>query len=162
MPEKILHINIPFFLSSVESLCNSSLRDRALIFVSSDSPFSAVLDISETAYKAGIRCGMTVAEARKTERNLILIRPEKNKYSSALNKIKSLLCRFTPLCEILPSGEAYLDIRGTARMFGTAEDFAMKTFREIYAQTGLRSHIGIGSSKLISRAASSFFTSDIL
>ncbi len=162
MKKEILHINIPFFLSSVESLYDHSLKGRPFIIASSDSLYSPVLEISETAYRAGIRRDMTVAEAKTLEKDTLIIRPDNRKYTRVLSAIESLIGRFTPIYEILPTSETYMDIRGTGRAFGAPEDLALRLFREIYYQTGLRSHIGIGSSKLISKAAASFFNTDAL
>ncbi len=162
MQEKILYINIPFFLSSVELLFNRTLKDRALIFTPSDSLYSTVMDVSEAAYREGICRGMTVMEARSLVNNLLLIRPDPKKYLTVLNSLERIINAFTPSYEILPSGEAYLDIRGTEKASGSAEDIAIKIFKEIHSSLNLRGQIGIGSNKLISKAAASFFNNEAL
>lgn len=162
MKGEIVHINIPFFLSSVESLCDNSLKGKPFIIASSESIYSPILDISDTAYKIGIRQSMNVGEAKEIEKNIILIKPDYRKYTKALSIIRHILSKFTPIYELLPSSETYMDIKGTQRVFGTPEDLSLKVFREIYSQTGLKSHIGIGSNKLISKAAASFFSAEVI
>ncbi len=160
MEENILHINIPFFLASVESLFDSSLKDRPLIFSNSTSLHSPIIDLSESAYRSGIRKGMTILNAKRVEKGILIIRPNPERYTDVLKGIKRIFYNLTPRFELLPSGEGYLDIKGTAKLSGSAENIALRLYREIIKDLRLRSQIGIGSNKLISRVASSFFNNE--
>lgn len=162
MNENILHINIPFFLASVESLLDSSLRNKPLIFANSTSLHSTIIDISETAYLSGIRKGMSILEAKRFEKNLTIIKPNPDRYSKALNSIKNIFASLTPHYELLASGEGYLNLKGTERLFGNTENIAFRLYKEIMQDLRLKSQIGLGSNKLISKVASSFFNNKAL
>jgi DNA polymerase-4 len=157
MDAGVIHINIPFFMASVESLLNKRMSRMPFVFSSSHSHYSPVLDVSPLAYEMGIRRGMTLGEARRCARDIVVVRPESHRYLKMIGCIEKVIQGVTPVYEVLPTGEAYLNIKGSRWLFKSEEDIAAILYRSVYEDTGLRPRIGIGTNKLISRVASSFF-----
>jgi len=157
MDAGVIHINIPFFMASVESLLNKRMSRMPFVFSSSHSHYSPVLDVSPLAYEMGIRRGMTLGEARRCARDIVVVRPESHRYLKMIGCIEKVIQRVTPVYEVLSTGEAYLNIKGSRWLFKSEEDIAAQVYESICVDTNLRPRIGIATNKLISRVASSFF-----
>jgi len=157
MDTGVLHINIPFFMASVECLLDKSLVGRPVVFASSPSHYTPIVDVSESAYEIGIRRGMTLGEAKRHERDIVVIKPTPQRYLRVVGYIEGIIQKVTPVYEIFSSGEAYLDIKGSKWLFRSEEDIAAQVYESICVDTNLRPRIGIATNKLISRVASSFF-----
>ncbi len=147
-------------MTSVEALTDSSISEKPAVIVSSLSPYSIIIEISPLAARIGIRKGMNLKDARGIEKNLLILMPSVDRYRMVLNSIAKCIYKVTPSYELLTSGEAYLNISGSKRLFSSPENIAYFLYKEILSSSKLKTQLGIGSNKLISKVASSF-SSDI-
>jgi DNA polymerase-4 len=61
--------------------------------------------------------------------------------------------RFAPVWEPVTPGHLFLDLTGTARLFGAAAETAARLEREVSGRYGLTGMLGVASNKLVSQAA---------
>ncbi|RKY82133.1 hypothetical protein DRQ07_02140 [candidate division KSB1 bacterium] len=150
---KIVYLRINEFPVAVERLRDSSLRGRPVAVCSRHSPSAPVLSVSAEAGKCGIYAGMPVPEAVRRCPGLVIIPPDNVLYRKAAGKIAALLGKYSPLVEPGHWGQFFVDLSGTLRIFGAAEDAAYRMRRDIIGSTDLCPAIGVASNKLVSRVA---------
>lgn len=154
MERQILHIDVNSFAVSVERVINSRLRNRPVIVAYPEMERSVVLSISIEARQAGIYRGMLLRQALRQCRDVTVIPPNEPLYSRAMGAMMKIMARFTPVIEAAHYGHAYLDMTGTSRLFGLAQDVAYKIQHEIRSNVLLPTSLGIASNKLVSKIAS--------
>jgi DNA polymerase-4 len=76
------------------------------------------------------------------------------RYKELSDKVFEIFSRFTPLVEPLSIDEAFLDVTGSARLFGRPVDIAKKIRHLVRQETGLTVSAGIAPSKFIAKIAS--------
>lgn len=106
------------------------------------------------ARKYGIHSAMSTYEAKNLCKNLLVVPPNKEKYSKESEKIHNLVLKITHKIEFIALDEGYIDITDVIPKYSSKEKFA-KTFRErIYKHTGLTCSVGIGVNKISAKIAS--------
>lgn len=154
MERTIIHLNIADFSVAVERLMDSSLRTRPLIIAPPVSR-ARVYDMSEEAYRDGIRKGMPLTWARKRCRRAVILPPTPERYEKAILRCSHHALPFTPQVERAPgSGHLYLDVTGTHRLFGPAPDIGCRLRKTIRRDLGLDPIWSVGPNKLVAKVAS--------
>ncbi len=141
------------FFASVEQRDNPELRNKPVI-ISKDSKRSVVSTASYEARKFGIRSAMPVFQAKQKCDHLIIVPVNMEKYIIASKKIMKVLSKFSPLVEQVSIDEAYVDIKGCKRLFGTPQKIAHAIKQSIYKELCLTCSIGIAPLKFLSKIAS--------
>ena len=113
---------------------------------------------SREAMQNGVYRGMPLDQATKNCRDLIVLPPNEELYFRATHALLQILGQYTPIFEPLRFGHAYLDMTGSAKLFGSAKDAAAKVQREIRDRLHLDASAGVACNKLVSKAASDFVT----
>jgi DNA polymerase IV len=149
----IFFLRIPAFGVAVERACRPKLRERPLVIAPPDSVRALVQEVSAEAHQAGIRPGMRLNEARKLCRDLGVLHPNPPLYARAEAAILRILSQYTPLVEPFRLGGAYLDVTGSQRLFGGADDIAARAEREISGKLRLDPSAGLAGNKLVSLVA---------
>ena len=156
MPHNIIHINIANFYIAVENVMQPSLRGRPVAVAVENTARSPVYAVSDEARRNGVYRGMPVYKALKQCRDLQVLPPNEALYWRATQAMMEVLGRFTPVLEPLRFGHAYLDMRGTTRLFGPVKDAAAKVQKEIRERLRLDASAGVAGNKLVSKVASDF------
>lgn len=149
----ILHIDMDAFFAAVEQRDNPVLKGKPII-ISGNSKRSVVSTASYEARKFGIRSAMPVFQAKEKCRELIIVPGNMRKYRDNSMKIMSILTEFSPMVEQVSIDEAYLDIRGTRRLFGEPFELANKIKQRIRDELSLTCSIGIAPVKFLAKIAS--------
>lgn len=149
----ILHIDMDAFFASVEQRDRPDLKNRPVI-VSGQSRRSVVSTASYEARKFGIRSAMPVFMAKKLCPDLVIVPGNMKKYKNDSEKIMVILSKFSPYVEQASIDEAYVDLQGMNRLFGSARQIAMEIKKHIYAQLSLTCSIGIAPVKFLAKIAS--------
>jgi DNA polymerase-4 len=77
-----------------------------------------------------------------------------SRYQQVSEQVFEIFHRFTPLLEPLSIDEAFLDVTGSARLFGDPETIARKIKETVFRETGLTVSAGIAPSKFVAKIAS--------
>jgi DNA polymerase-4 len=149
----ILHIDMDAFFAAIEQRDNPALKNKPII-VSGNSARSVVSTASYEARRFGIRSAMPVFTAKQKCDHLIIVPGNMKKYQAVSKEIMEILFHFSPLVEPVSIDEAYVDIDGCERLFGSSEDMARAIKKTIYTKLSLTSSIGIAPIKFLAKIAS--------
>ncbi len=149
----ILHIDMDAFFAAIEQRDNPFLKNKPVI-ISGNSKRSVVATASYEARKFGIGSAMPVFKAKQLCDHLEIVPGNRKKYQAESKKIMQVISHFSPLMEQVSIDEAYLDITGCERLFGSFKDIALSIKKEIYQQLALTCSIGIAPIKFLSKIAS--------
>lgn len=75
------------------------------------------------------------------------------KYAAASRQVFTVFDRFTPLVEPLSIDEAFLDVSGCFRLFGSASDIGRQIKEQVMEETGLIISVGISFNKFLAKLA---------
>jgi DNA polymerase IV len=149
----ILHLDMNAFFASVEQQANPALRGKPIAVIGSAGR-TVILTASYEARAFGVKTGMRVFEAKAACRALILVPASNRRYTHISRCIMAMLGDFTPLVEVFSIDEAFLDLTGSLRLFGSAERVAHLMKARIRHHFGLTCSIGIAPNKLLAKLAS--------
>jgi DNA polymerase-4 len=152
-PRIILHLDMDAFYASVEQRDDPSLRGRPVI-VGGDARRGVVLAASYEVRPFGVRSAMPMARAMRLAPDAVVVRPRHDVYAEVSERVFEILESATPLVEPLSLDEAFLDVTGSTKLFGSAADIAAGLRRRIATELGLPSSAGIAGVKLVAKIAS--------
>ena len=141
------------FFAAVEQLDNPGLKGQCVI-IGSPSGRGVVATASYEARRFGVHSAMPIFMARKKCPQGIIIRPRKKRYKELSVIIMDLLREFTPLVEPVSIDEAYLDISGCRRLYGSPEETARQIKSKVLDTVNLNCSVGIASCKFLAKIAS--------
>ena len=141
------------FYASVEQLDNPDLKGKPVI-VGGTSKRGVVSAASYEARKFKIHSAMPIAQAMKLCPHGFFLPVRMRRYKEISDKVFSIFERFTPLIEPLSLDEAFLDVTASSKLFGSAEEIAVKVRQQVFQETGLTVSAGIASTKLVANIAS--------
>ena len=141
------------FYASVEQRDCPELRGKPVI-VGGHPRRGVVLAASYEVRPFGVHSAMPMAIALRQAPQAIVVPPRMQAYEAASDQIFSILGSVTPLVEPLSLDEAFLDVGGSARLFGAPVDIARILRARIAAEVGLPSSAGIAAVKFAAKIAS--------
>jgi len=153
MDRSIVHLRIDAFPVAVERLRDPSLLNKPVVVCARHSPRSLIYAASPEARSEGVWEHLPLTAALKRCRRLVVLPPDELLYRRAGERICRVLDRYSPLVEPGQWGRFFLDMTGTARLFGDAQDSAFRIRREVSEAVRLNATMGIGSNKLVSGVA---------
>lgn len=118
-----------------------------------DSRRSIVLAKSTPAKKYGIKTGEPLGMAREKCPMLQVAEPDYDLYLSASAKLMALLRQVSPLVEQFSVDEAWVDMTGTERLYGSPVLAAQWLSDRIHRELGFTVNIGISSNKMLAKMA---------
>lgn len=150
----IIHIDMDAFYASVEERDNPELRGKPVIVGGNATSRGVVAAANYIARKYGIHSAMPTKSAMKRCPSAILLPPRIKHYAAISRMIHDIFARFTPLIEPLSLDEAFLDVTGSLKLFGSAETIGGNIQQAIQEELGLAASIGIAPNKFIAKIAS--------
>jgi DNA polymerase-4 len=145
----ILHADLDAFYASVEQRDDPRLRGRPVIVGG-----GVVLAASYEAKACGVRTAMGGAQARRSCPQAVVVAPRMSAYAEASKAVFKVFEETTPLVEGLSIDEAFLDVRGLARISGSAMEIAARLRRDVRERVGLPITVGVASTKFLAKVAS--------
>ena len=115
-----------------------------------------ILAKSQAAKKYGIQTGEPLFQALEKCPNLKVVPPDYPLYVEASRHFVDMLRQFSPAVEQYSIDEAWVDMTGTERLWGSPRLAAEKMRQRIYDELGFTVNIGISSNKLLAKMAGDF------
>jgi DNA polymerase-4 len=160
MGRKIVHVDMDAFYAAIEQLDHPELRGRPVIVGGDPAGRGVVSTASYEARKFGVHSAMPAAQARRLCPQAVFLRPRFARYQEVSQQIRAILYSYTPLVEPISLDEAFLDLTGTERLLGPAEEVAREIKRRVREETGLTCSVGVGPNKFLAKLASSLAKPD--
>jgi DNA polymerase-4 len=149
----IIHLDMDAFYPSVELLDNPDLKGKPVI-VGGSRERGVVSSASYEAREYGVHSAQPMAKAMRLCPHGIFLPGRMSRYQQVSEQVFEIFHRFTPLLEPLSIDEAFLDVTGSARLFGDPETIARKIKETVFRETGLTVSAGIAPSKFVAKIAS--------
>ena len=155
----ILHVDMDAFYASVEILHDPSLRGLPLIIGGRDGR-SVVSSASYEARRFGVRSAMPVSQALRLCPHARVVSPDFTKYRAASAAVMDVFHSVTPLVEQLSIDEAFLDVRGVRRLWGSPGEIAVLLRTRVRAEVGITCSVGVAATKHVAKMASTISKPD--
>jgi len=149
----ILHADIDACFAAVETLDDPSLIGQPLI-IGYPGPRGVVSTASYEARRFGVHSAMPSVEAMRRCPHGIWRQPRGKRYAAISREVMTVFRHFTPEVEPLSLDEAFLEVSGSRRLFGTAIEIAEQIRKEVKKRTGLVVSIGVAENKFLAKVAS--------
>lgn len=149
----IMHVDMDAFFASVELARRPQLRGKPVIV----GGLGARGVVSAASYEArvyGVNSAMPMAVARKRCPHAEFIAPDGAEYSRISKAVMEIFTSYTPQVEPLSIDEAFLDVSGARRLFGSAKQIARQIRAEVAEQHSITCTVGIASTKFVAKLAS--------
>ncbi len=113
-----------------------------------------VLSCSYEARARGVRNGMPSTRARRLCPDALFVPPDFKAYTAASKLFRELLGGFTPHVEPVSLDEAFCDVSGAHRLYGTTTEIAERIRARASGELDLVCSVGAGETKLVAKIAS--------
>src|SRR5262245_27589288 len=151
---KIVHLDMDAFYASVEQRDDPSLRGKPVAVGGRPEGRGVVAAASYEAREFGVRSAMPMARAVRLCPQLLIVRPNFDKYKAASSQVMGILRACTPLVEPLSLDEAYLDVTTNSFNEEFGSKVAQRLKQEIRERTGLTASAGVAPNKFLAKIAS--------
>lgn len=149
----ILHVDMDAFYASVEQRDFPEYRGKPLI-VGGTARRGVVSTCSYEARVFGVRSAMPMYEAKKKCPQAIVVFPRISHYAEVSAQLMEIFGNYSPEVEPLSLDEAFLDMSGAHRLFGTPRQMAEKIQQNVKSSLNLTCSIGAASTKYVAKVAS--------
>ena len=149
----ILHIDMDAFYASVEQADNPDLRGKCVI-IGGTGNRSVVSAASYEARRYGVSSAMPIFMAREKCPQGLFLPVRMNRYKEISQEIMAVLKQYSPLVEQVSIDEAFMDVSGCEKLYGSPEEMAKKIKNSITQSFGLTCSVGVAPSKFLAKIAS--------
>ena len=134
---QIIHVDMDAFYASVEQLDNPELSGKAVIVGGDPKKRGVVSAASYEARKFGVHSAMPMSRATKLCPKAIVLTVRMKRYVELSQQIHAIFEKFSPQIEPISLDEAFLDVTGSLKLFGTVENIGRDIKHQIKEQLGL-------------------------
>lgn len=150
----ILHVDMNSFYASVEIADNPELKGKPLAIAGNpDERKGIIVTSSYEARRKGVKTTMSLWEAKRLCPELIVKRPNFERYREVSNQIFRIFEDYTPYVEPVSIDEAFLDITESYDL-GKPVDIAVAIQQHVASDLHLPCSIGIAPNKFLAKMAS--------
>ena len=134
---RIIHVDMDAFYASVEQRDDPALRGKPVAVGGQPGSRGVVAASSYEARAFGVRSAMPMARAVRLCPDLVIVRPDFQRYRAASQQILEIFRSCTPLVEPLSLDEAYLDVSDNLWGEALATPVAKRLKQRIREELGL-------------------------
>lgn len=149
----VLHIDMDCFFAAVEVIDRPELANRPVI-VGGTADRGVVASASYEARAFGVHAAMPTALARRCCPEGVFVASNHSRYGEMNRRLLVVIDQVTPDYEPIAFDEAFIDVSGVHRLFGTSIEIAEHLRSAVKDELGLLCSVGIGRTKLIAKLAS--------
>jgi DNA polymerase-4 len=153
MNRSIIHLDLDAFYASVEQYDDPQLRGLPVL-VGGRSGRGVVCACSYEARRYGIHSAMPMAKALRLCPAAVVRPVRMDRYRDFSRRVFAIFARFTDRIEPLSLDEAFLDVSGCERLFGTPAQIAAQIRTAVRQETGLTISAGVAMNKFLAKLAS--------
>jgi len=150
----IVHVDMDAFFAAIEQLDRPELRGKPVLVGGDPQGRGVVSTASYEARPFDCHSAMPMAQAVRLCPQAVVVHPRMERYVEVSRQVFEILEQFTPLVEPLSIDEAFLDVTGSERLFGPAEQLARELKRRIHAEMKLTASVGLAPNKFLAKLAS--------
>ena len=159
MKRSIIHLDLDAFYASVEQHDEPQLRGRPVL-VGGRSGRGVVCACSYEARQYGIHSALPMAKALRLCPSAVVRPVRMERYRQFSRQVYAIFARFTDRIETLSLDEAFLDVSGCERLFGTPAQIAAQIKAMVREETGLTISAGVATNKFLAKLASEHMKPD--
>ena len=149
----IAHMDCDAFYASVEKRDNPDLRDKPVII--GGGKRGVVSTACYIARIKGVRSAMPMFQALKLCPEAVVVRGRMEVYVEVSKQVRALMEELTPAIEPLSLDEAFMDLRGTARLHGAPPAVMLaRLTKRMKDEIGITGSIGLSHNKFLAKIAS--------
>ena len=153
----IIHIDMDAFYASVEQRDQPSYRNKPVIVGADPQRGKGRGVVCAASYEArvfGIHSAMPINQAYRRCPQGVFLPVRMARYQEISVRIFAIFHRYTNLVEPLSLDEAFLDVTGSLRLFGPAEEIGQRIQAEIAQEEHLSASVGVAATKYVAKVAS--------
>src|SRR5690606_33609023 len=148
----IFHVDMNSFYASVEMAHNPKLKGKPLAVAGNPEERKGIIVTSSYEARAkGVKTAMPLWEAKKLCPELIVVRPNFERYRETSRKIFQLLAEITPIIEPVSIDEGYMDVTNHPTH---PLQLAKQVQQALLKELDIPCSIGIGPNKFLAKTAS--------
>lgn len=150
----ILHCDLDAFYASVEQRDRPELRGKPVIVGGGAHERGVVMAASYEARAFGVRSAMPLRTAALLCPDGTFVAGDHERYADASDAVMALFAEHTPLVQPISLDEAFLDVTGTAHLFGGPIAIGRYLKDATRTRLGLVLSVGVATNKLCAKIAS--------
>jgi len=153
----ILHVDMDAFFAAIEQRDHPQYRGKPVIVGADPKGGKGRGVVSTCSYEArkfGVHSAMPISQAYRLCPQGIYVPPNGKLYQQVSREIFEIFYEFTDAVEPLSIDEAFLDVTGSLRLFGTGREIAEKIKQRIYEKEHLTASVGVAPNKYLTKIAS--------
>lgn len=163
MSRVILHSDCNSFYASVECALNPKLKNYPVaVSGNAEERHGIILTKNQIAKKYNIKTGEAIWQAKKKCPQLIVLQADFPKYLEFSKYIKDLYNEYTDSVESFGIDEAWLDVTGSRRIFGSGKIIAEKIRSRVKKELGITVSIGVSFNKIFAKLGSDYKKPDAI
>lgn len=155
MSRTILHVDLNNFYASAECLYNPSIRDKPVVVCGDvEARHGIVLAKNYLAKALGVKTGEAIWEAKQKCPGLVLVRADYQKYLRFSRLARAIYADYSDKIEPFGIDEAWIDISGTEKIFGSGPEIADTIRQRLRNEIGLTGSVGVSYNKIFAKLGS--------
>lgn len=156
---RILHVDMDAFYAAVAVLDDPSLRGLPVIIGAPDGR-SVVSSATYEARRYGVRSAMPMSQAIRLCPTARIVMPDFRRIQDVSRHVMDIFESITPLVEPLSVDEAFLDVRGVVRLWGSPRQIGALIRARVLAEVGITCSVGVAATKHVAKMASTMAKPD--
>ncbi len=151
----ILHVDLDAFFAAVEERDRPELRGKPVIVGGGGPDQRGVVSTANyEARKFGVHSAMPLRTAGRLCPHGVFLPVDGAKYQGVSRQVMAILRRFTPQVQPISIDEAFLDVTGSAALFGDGPTIARRIKDAVRDEVRLTISVGVARTKLVAKIAS--------
>lgn len=155
MNRLIFLVDMNAFFISCETARNPELKGKPAAVAGDPKQRSGIiLAANYEARKYKVKTTMVLHEAKKLCPELIIVPPDHELYERNSREVMNILSRYTPVVQQNSIDEAWMDLTGCEKLFGSPLEIARNIMDNISTELDLWCSIGISENKFLAKMGS--------
>ncbi|MDF1781716.1 MAG: DNA polymerase IV [Alcanivoracaceae bacterium] len=154
MTRKIIHIDCDCFYAAVETRDQPRYQGKPLAVGGDPGRRGVIATCNYEARAYGVRSAMPSARAMALCPELIIVRPEFERYRKVSQDIQAIFQRYTADIEPLSLDEAFLDVSESPHFDNRATRIAQAIRKQVNNEVGITVSAGVAPNKFLAKIAS--------